>query len=94
MNLSEAIPAATAACLGLGALAKTWPAFPNAYIPTLVAVSGAVLVPSLAGWSAMHVVSGFIAGLGATGLHSGTRDVIGDVKRRHTGNTEVIQKKD
>lgn len=91
MTLDQAIPAATAACLGLGALAKTWPAFPNQYIPTLVAVAGAVLVPSLCGWTAMHVVAGFISGLGATGLHSGTRNVVDDVKQR-SGNTDTIKK--
>ena len=45
MTLAEAIPLATTASLGLGALAKSWPSFPNAYIPTLAAVAGALLVP-------------------------------------------------
>lgn len=84
MNLEQAIPIATTACLGLGALAKGWPRFPNAWIPTLVAVAGALLVPSLAGWNGLHVVSGFIAGLGATGIHSGVREVTGDIRNRRT----------
>jgi hypothetical protein len=91
MTLAEAIPTATGACLGLGALAKSWPRFPNAYIPTLVAVAGAVLVPSLCGWNALHVISGFVAGLGATGAHQGARKISGDVRRR-SGNTEVLKK--
>lgn len=91
MTLAEAIPLATTACLGLGALAKSWPRFPNAYIPTVVAAAGALLVPSLCGWSALHVISGFVAGLGATGVHQGVREVSGDVRRR-TGNTETITK--
>lgn len=91
MTLAEAIPLATTASLGLGALAKSWPSFPNAYIPTLAAVAGALLVPALCGWDALHVVSGFVAGLGATGVHQGAREITGDVRRR-TGNTETIQK--
>ena len=91
MTLAESIPLATTACLGLGALAKSWPKFPNAYIPTLVAIAGAVLVPCLCGLSALHVISGFVSGLGATGMHQGAREITGDVKRR-TGNTEHIPK--
>lgn len=91
MNLAEAIPMATTACLGLGALAKSWPKFPNAYIPTLVAIAGALIAPALCGWGALHVVSGFVAGLGATGVHQGVRGAAEDVKRR-TGNTEIIKK--
>lgn len=91
MTLAEAIPTATGACLGLGVLAKSWPKFPNAYIPTLVAFAGAALVPALCGWNALHVISGFVAGLGATGVHQGAREITGDVKRR-TGNTEHIPK--
>lgn len=91
MNLAEAIPLATTASLGLGALAKSWPKFPNAYIPTLAAVAGALLVPALCGWDALHLVSGFVAGLGATGVHQGAREITGDVKRR-TGNTEHIKR--
>lgn len=91
MTLAEAIPTATGACLGLGVLAKSWPKFPNAYIPTLVAFAGAALVPSLCGWSALNVISGFVAGLGATGMHQGAREISGDVRRR-TGDTETIKK--
>ncbi len=91
MTLAEAIPMATTVCLGIGALAKTWPKFPNAYIPTVVAVAGAILVPSLSEWSALNIISGFVAGLGATGVHQGAREITGDVRRR-TGNTTIIQK--
>ena len=82
---------ATTACLGIGALAKSWPSFPNAYIPTVVAVAGAALVPSLCGWSALNIISGFVAGLGATGVHQGFREMSGDIRRR-TGNTEILKK--
>ena len=92
MNIDQAIPIATTACLGLGALAKSWPRFPNAYIPTLVAAAGAIIVPALAGWEAMHVVSGFIAGLGATGVHQQIRGASEDIHRRRTGHTETITK--
>jgi len=91
MTIDQAVPIASGACLGIGFLAKGWPKFPNAYIPTLVAVSGALIVPALTDWSALHVISGFIAGLGATGIHQGAREVGQDVRRR-TGNTEVIKK--
>ena len=91
MTLAEAVPLATTASLGLGALAKSWPSFPNAYIPTLAAVAGALLVPALCGWDALHVVSGFVAGLGATGIYQGAREVNADVKRR-TGNTEILKR--
>jgi len=91
MTLAEAIPLATTASLGLGALAKSWPKFPNAYIPTLAAVAGAVVVPALCGWDALNVVSGFVAGLGATGVHQSAREISGDVRRR-TGNTETVKK--
>jgi hypothetical protein len=82
MTLEQAIPVATSACLGLGVLAKGWPWLPNAYIPTLVAAAGAVVVPALTGWDGLHVVSGFIAGLGATGIHAGLREAATDIKKR------------
>ena len=90
MNPTEAVSITTAACLGLGRLAKSWPRFPNAYIPTLVAVAGAVLVPALSGWAVLHVITGFIAGLAATGMHTGFREVTEDIKHRRTGNTRFI----
>jgi hypothetical protein len=91
MTIDQAVPIASGACLGIGFLAKGWPKFPNAYIPTLVAATGALLVPALCGWTTLHAVSGFIAGISATGIHQGARQVGRDVKRR-TGNTEVITK--
>jgi hypothetical protein len=87
MTLDQAIPTATAACLGLGGLAKTWRHFPDYLIPTLVAVAGAIIVPALAGWSVMHAVAGFIAGLGSTGVNQMGRQFHG-----RTGNTQIIQK--
>ena len=91
MTLDQAIPIVGGACLGIGALAKSWPRFPNAYIPTLVAIAGTVLVPAMCGWTALHAVSGFIAGLSATGIHQGTRQVANDVRQR-TGHTEKFKR--
>jgi hypothetical protein len=91
MNLEQALPIVGGVCIAVGKLAKEWPKFPNAYIPTLVAVIGTLAVPALCGWTSLHAVSGFIAGVSATGVYQGVREVGQDVKRR-TGNTEVIKK--
>lgn len=87
MTLDQAIPTATAACLGLGGLAKTWKHFPDYLIPTLVAFAGAIIVPSMTEWTAMHVISGFVAGLGSTGVNQ-----MGRQFTNRTGNTEIVRK--
>jgi len=69
MTITEASTAATAVALGIGGLAKQWQAFPDRYIPTLVAVVGSVIVPALAGWNANNLVAGLTAGLAATGAN-------------------------
>jgi hypothetical protein len=75
MTLAESIPSATMVALGVGGLAKQWQAFPDRYIPTLVAVVGAVIVPALAGWSASNLVAGLSAGLAATGANQAFRQI-------------------
>ena len=75
MTLAESIPAATMVALGIGGLAKQWQAFPDRYIPTLVAVVGAVIVPALAGYSAQNLVAGLSAGLAATGANQALRQI-------------------
>lgn len=94
MNLAEAFATTTAVCGIVGKLAKTWPKFPNAYIPTLVSALGAVIFPSLTSWTPGNVVAGFLAGASATGLHQAVRSAGQDIERRRTGNTEKIQRKD
>lgn len=69
MNATEASAAATTVSLGIGALAKQWRAFPDRFIPTLVAVVGASVVLLLTGWSGENLVAGLTAGLAATGAN-------------------------
>jgi len=58
-----------AASFGIGLLAKQWESFPNKFIPTLAAFAGALCLPSLTAWDALHIINGALAGAGATGLH-------------------------
>lgn len=90
MTTTEAASAATGIALGIGGLAKGWSKFPDRLIPTLVAVSGAVIVPALAGWQAHNVVAGLQAGLAATGLNQAFRQFSG--RAGGTGNTTTIPK--
>lgn len=69
MTPTEASAAATTVALGIGALAKQWQAFPDRFIPTLVAVVGAGVVVLLTGWSGENLVAGLTAGLAATGAN-------------------------
>lgn len=73
MSVSEAQLTATGVALGLGSLAKQAAPFPDRFIPALVAVAGAVIVPALSGWTALNVVSGLQAGLAATGVNQAYR---------------------
>jgi hypothetical protein len=91
MSPTEAATATAGVCVAVGKLAKTWPAFPNAYIPTLVFAAGALIYPSLTEWSASNVIQGFMAGGFSTGAHQLYQQISGDVRRR-AGNTEVIIK--
>lgn len=69
MTPTEASAAATTVALGVGALAKQWQAFPDRFIPTLVAAVGAGVVVLLTGWSGENLVGGLTAGLAATGAN-------------------------
>lgn len=58
------------ACLVVGFLIKTSFSFiPNKYIPTILAVLGAVLNPIVSGLSVESVVYGALMGLASTGMH-------------------------
>ena len=69
MTPTEVSTAATTVALGIGALAKQWQAFPDRFIPTLVAAVGAGVVILLTGWSGENLVGGLSAGLAATGVN-------------------------
>lgn len=58
------------ACLILGYLIKTsFDVIPNKYIPTILAVFGAILNPVVSGVSVETIVYGALMGLASTGLH-------------------------
>lgn len=58
------------ACLVVGYIIKTSFNFvPNKYIPTILAVLGAILNPFVSGLSVESVVYGALMGLASTGLH-------------------------
>lgn len=68
------------ACLVMGYILKTSFDFvPNKYIPTILAVVGAVLNAVVSGMSVESVVYGALMGLASTGLHQAfTRFVEGE----------------
>ena len=58
------------ACLILGYIIKTSLNFiPNKYIPTILAVLGAILNPMVSGISVETIVYGALMGLASTGMH-------------------------
>lgn len=58
------------ACLVLGYIIKKWiKDVENKYIPTILAVVGAVLNPIVSGFSVESIVYGALIGLASTGLH-------------------------
>lgn len=58
------------ACLIVGYLIKkSFSMVPNHYIPTILAVLGAVLNPIVSGVSVESIVYGALMGLASTGLH-------------------------
>ena len=58
------------ACLVLGYLIKTsFDFIPNKYIPTILAIVGAVLNAVVSGLSVDSVVYGALMGLASTGMH-------------------------
>lgn len=68
------------ACLVVGYILKTsFDKLPNKYIPTILAVVGAVLNVFVGGLSVESVVYGALMGLASTGLHQAfTRFVEGE----------------
>lgn len=69
------------ACLIVGYIIKTsFDKVPNKYIPTILAVLGAVLNAIVSGVSVESVVYGALMGLASTGLHQAfTRFIEGEV---------------
>lgn len=58
------------ACLVVGYIIKTsFSSVPNKYIPTILAVLGAVLNAVVSGTSVESVVYGSVMGLASTGMH-------------------------
>lgn len=70
------------ACLVVGYILKTsFDKLPNKYIPTILAVVGAVLNVFVGGLSVESVVYGALMGLASTGLHQAfTRFIEGEEK--------------
>ena len=70
------------ACLVVGYIIKTsFDMIPNKYIPTILAVVGAVLNAFVSGVSVNSIVYGALMGLASTGLHQAfTRFVEGEEK--------------
>lgn len=68
------------ACLVVGYIIKTsFDMIPNKYIPTILAVIGAVLNMIVSGMSVESIVYGALMGLASTGLHQAfTRFVEGE----------------
>lgn len=68
------------ACLVVGYIIKTsFDKIPNKYIPTILAVVGAVLNAVVSGMSVESVVYGALMGLASTGVHQAfTRFVEGE----------------
>lgn len=69
------------ACLVVGYILKTsFDKVPNKYIPTILAVVGAVLNAIVSGVSVESIVYGALMGLASTGLHQAfTRFIEGEV---------------
>ena len=69
------------ACLIVGYLIKTSFNFiPNKYIPTILAVLGAVLNAVVSGVSVESIVYGALMGLASTGLHQAFKQFIENTK--------------
>lgn len=69
------------ACLILGYLIKTsFDRVPNKYIPTILAVVGAVLNAVVSGVSVDAVVYGAMMGLASTGMHQAFKNFVENTK--------------
>lgn len=63
-------PAVLAGCLVIGFCIKNIKALKiNDYIPTILALSGAIIAGLLNGWDVETAIAGAMSGLASTGLH-------------------------
>lgn len=70
------------ACLVLGYIIKTLEFVSNKYIPTILAVLGAVLNAVVQGLSVDSVVYGALMGLASTGMHQAFKQFIENTKEK------------
>lgn len=71
------------ACLIVGYIIKTALDFvPSKYIPTILAVLGAVLNPMVSGLSLETVVYGALMGLASTGMHQAFKQFVENTKEK------------
>lgn len=74
-------PTIMALCLLFGNSIKTsFPKIDNKYIPSILAVLGAILFVVLEGYSGQNVIVGVVSGLSATGLHQVHKGILEDKK--------------
>ena len=70
------------ACLVLGYIIKTLEFVSNKYIPTILAVVGAILNAVVQGVSVDAVVYGALMGLASTGMHQAFKQFIENTKEK------------
>lgn len=77
---SIAMPIVIAACLIIGFILKKWVKdVDNRYIPTILALFGAVLACMVQDTVSVEVlVAGSFSGLASTGLHQAFRQILGE----------------
>lgn len=75
-----ALPIVIAACLIIGFIFKKWVAdVDNKYIPTILAVLGAVLAClAESAVSVELIIAGAFSGLASTGLHQAFKQILGE----------------
>lgn len=74
------------ACLVLGYIIKSSLDFiPNKYIPTILAVVGAVLNAVVGGLSVENIVYGAVMGLASTGMHQAFKQFVENKKIEEVG---------
>ena len=65
-----AVPIIVGICLCVGYVIKTsFDTIPNKYIPTILAIFGAILNPIISGLTPENVIYGALMGLASTGMH-------------------------
>ena len=75
-----AMPLIIAACLIMGFILKKWVSdVDNKYIPTILAVFGAVLACLTEGTVSVElIIAGSFSGLASTGLHQAVKQILGE----------------